>query len=179
MLRSKKGRSLTLCKTYTVYFSSATKRLGEQVCALLSGRSYAEEVVVTIRQILPIPAGISPKDAAAFSEVARTVWSTVFTMGRLSPGELFMGVQVGLGRLQFHMAKHQGVRVFVTAEIKLSSLLPKRLTVLVSKGAELRPRTKRLLYAEVEKTVWPAIGAGKVKPKLIQVFTVVTSSRSS
>ncbi|XP_056847797.1 uncharacterized protein LOC130498446 isoform X2 [Raphanus sativus] len=88
----------------------------------------------------------------------------------------FMGVQVGLGRLQFHMAKHQGVRVFVTAEIKLSSLLPKRLTVL---GAELRPRTKRLLYAEVEKTVWPAIGAGKVKPKLIQVFTVVTSSRSS
>lgn len=60
------------------------------MCALLSGGGYAEKVAVPVGQILPVPAGICLKDAAAFPEVACTVWSTVFMMGRLSPGESFL-----------------------------------------------------------------------------------------
>lgn len=61
-----------------------------QVCALLSGGGYAEKVAVPAGQVLPVPAGISLKDAASFPEVACTVWSTVFMMSRLSAGEMFL-----------------------------------------------------------------------------------------
>lgn len=61
-----------------------------QVCALLSGGGYAEKVAVPTGQVLPVPAGVSLKDAASFPEVACTVWSTVFMMSRLSAGETFL-----------------------------------------------------------------------------------------
>lgn len=60
------------------------------MCALLSGGGYAEKVAVPVGQVLPVPAGVSLKDATAFPEVACTVWSTVFMMGRLSPAESFL-----------------------------------------------------------------------------------------
>lgn len=60
------------------------------MCALLAGGGYAEKVAVPAGQVLPVPSGVSLKDAAAFPEVACTVWSTVFMMSRLSAGETFL-----------------------------------------------------------------------------------------
>ncbi|PRQ28783.1 putative NADPH:quinone reductase [Rosa chinensis] len=54
-------------------------KAGDQVCAVLTGGGYAEKVAVPAGQILPLPPGISLKDAASLPEVACTVWSTVFT----------------------------------------------------------------------------------------------------
>ncbi|KAK4858549.1 hypothetical protein QYF36_018264 [Acer negundo] len=65
-------------------------KVGDQVCALLSGGGYAEKVAVPAGQILPVPPGVSLKDAAAFPEVACTVWSTVFMTSHLSSGETFL-----------------------------------------------------------------------------------------
>src|SRR4051794_25491891 len=50
---------------------------GDEVCALLSGGGYAEKVAVPTGQVLPVPRGVSPVDAAALPEVACTVWSNV------------------------------------------------------------------------------------------------------
>lgn len=61
-----------------------------QVCALLSGGGYAEKVAVPAGQVLPLPPGVSLKDAGSLPEVACTVWSTVFMMSRLSAGETFL-----------------------------------------------------------------------------------------
>lgn len=61
-----------------------------QVCALIGGGGYAEKVAVPAGQVLPVPPGVSLQDAASFPEVACTVWSTVFMMSRLSPGETFL-----------------------------------------------------------------------------------------
>lgn len=61
-----------------------------QVCALLAGGGYAEKVAVPEGQVLPVPAGVSLKDAASFPEVACTVWSTIFMMSRLSKGETLL-----------------------------------------------------------------------------------------
>lgn len=47
-------------------------------------------MAVPTGQVLPVPAGVSLKDAASFPEVACTVWSTVFMMSRLSAGETFL-----------------------------------------------------------------------------------------
>jgi len=215
-------------------------KIGDQVCALLSGGGYAEKVAVPAGQVLPVPPGISLKDAASFPEVACTVWSTVFMMSRLSAGETFLihGGSSGIGTFAIQIAKYQGAKVFVTAgneeklafcknlgadvcinyktedfvarvkeatggkgvdfildnvgapyfqrnldilnvdgrlfiigfmggavtEVNLSGLLARRLTV---QAAGLRNRSKEnkaQIVSEVEKNVWPAIVAGKVKP---------------
>ena len=53
---------------------SASVRPGEQVCALLGGGGYAEQVAVPAGMVIPIPAGISMVEAATLPEV----WSTFY-----------------------------------------------------------------------------------------------------
>ncbi|KAG8482125.1 hypothetical protein CXB51_026788 [Gossypium anomalum] len=221
-------------------------KVGDQVCALLNGGGYAEKVAVHGGHVLPIPPGVSLKDAAGLPEAACTVWSTVFMMSRLSAGETFLvhGGSSGIGTFAIQIAKNKGATVLVTAgseeklafckklgadvcinykredfvsrakeetggkgvdvildcigasylqrnldslnfdgrlfiigfqggavtEIKLNTLLPKRLTV---QGAALRPRStenKAMVVSEVEKNVWPAVAAGKVKPIIYKSF---------
>src|SRR5438309_4733889 len=60
---------------------------GDEVCALLSGGGYAERVAVPAGQLLPVPAGVGLVEAAALPEVACTVWSNVFMLAGLRPGE--------------------------------------------------------------------------------------------
>uniref|UniRef100_F6HXH1 Enoyl reductase (ER) domain-containing protein n=1 Tax=Vitis vinifera TaxID=29760 RepID=F6HXH1_VITVI len=71
------------------------------VCALLSGGGHAEKVAVPAGQVLPVPSGVSLKDAAGIPEVACTVWSTVLMMSRLSAGETFLvhGGSIGIGTI--------------------------------------------------------------------------------
>ncbi|KAI4304335.1 hypothetical protein MLD38_039864 [Melastoma candidum] len=92
-------------------------KVGDQVCALLAGGGYAEKVAIPAGQVLPIPAGLSLKDAASFPEVACTVWSTVFMTSHLSAGETFLvhGGSSGIGTFAIQIAKYYGSRVFVTA----------------------------------------------------------------
>ncbi|KAE8652808.1 hypothetical protein Csa_022862 [Cucumis sativus] len=92
-------------------------KVGDQVCALLSGGGYAEKVAVPAGQLLPIPPGVSLKDAASLPEVACTVWSTVFMTSRLSRGETLLvhGGSSGIGTFAIQIAKYQGAKVFVTA----------------------------------------------------------------
>ncbi|KAK3188087.1 hypothetical protein Dsin_027648 [Dipteronia sinensis] len=92
-------------------------KVGDQVCALISGGGYAEKVAVPAGHVLPVPPGVSLKDAAAFPEVACTVWSTVFMTSHLSAGETFLvhGGSSGIGTFAIQIAKCQGVRVFATA----------------------------------------------------------------
>ncbi|XP_052201195.1 uncharacterized protein LOC127807407 [Diospyros lotus] len=215
-------------------------KIGDQVCALLSGGGYAEKVAVPAGQVLPIPEGVSLREAASFPEVACTVWSTVFMMSRLSAGETFLvhGGSSGIGTFAIQIAKYLGAKVFVTAgseeklaackalgadicinyktedfvtrvkeetqgkgvdvildsigasyfkrnldslnvggrlfiigfmggtitEVNLASLLAKRLTVQAAGLRNRTPENKAVIASEVEKNVWPAIAAGKVKP---------------
>ncbi|MBA0623331.1 hypothetical protein Godav_008802 [Gossypium davidsonii] len=92
-------------------------RVGDQVCALLSGGGYAEKVAVPAGQVLPIPLGVSLKEAAGLPEVACTVWSTVFMMSRLSARETFLvhGGSSGIGTFAIQIAKSKGATVFATA----------------------------------------------------------------
>ncbi|XP_074307645.1 uncharacterized protein LOC141642679 [Silene latifolia] len=92
-------------------------KVGDQVCALLGGGGYAEKVAVPAGHVLPVPTGISLKEAASFPEVACTVWSTVFMMSKLSEGESFLvhGGSSGIGTFAIQIAKYYGAKVFVTA----------------------------------------------------------------
>ena len=52
-------------------------QVGDEVCALLSGGGYAEQVAVPAGQLLPVPDGVGLVEAAALPEVASTVWSNL------------------------------------------------------------------------------------------------------
>ncbi|CAI5476924.1 unnamed protein product [Closterium sp. Yama58-4] len=92
-------------------------KVGDQVCALLAGGGYAEYVSVPESQILPVPDGVPLVDAAALPEAACTVWSTVFMMAKLQPGESFLvhGGSSGIGTFAIQLAKLLESRVFCTA----------------------------------------------------------------
>jgi putative PIG3 family NAD(P)H quinone oxidoreductase len=91
--------------------------VGDQVCALLSGGGYAEQVEVPATQLLPVPAGVSLVDAAALPEVVCTVWSNLFLTANLQPGQtvLIHGGSSGIGTMAIQLAREVGARVAVTA----------------------------------------------------------------
>ncbi len=89
---------------------------GTQVCALLSGGGYAEYVAVPAGQVAVVPRGVSLIDAAGLMEVACTVWSNVFMMGKLENGETLLahGGGSGIGTMAIQLGKAFGARVAVT-----------------------------------------------------------------
>ena len=91
--------------------------VGDQVCALLSGGGYAEQVAVPATQLLPVPKGVSLVDAAALPEVTSTVWSNLFMTANLQPGEtiLIHGGSSGIGTMAIQLARAVGARIAVTA----------------------------------------------------------------
>lgn len=90
--------------------------VGDPVCALLSGGGYAERVAVPAGQLLPVPQGLSLLEAAALPEVACTVWSNVFQLAGLQPGEVLLvhGGTSGIGTLAIQLAARHGARVLCT-----------------------------------------------------------------
>lgn len=94
--------------------------VGDEVCALLSGGGYAEKVAVPAGQLLPVPAGLDVRQAAALPEVTCTVWSNVFMVSHLRPGETLLvhGGSSGIGTMAIQLAKAAGVKVAVTAGTK-------------------------------------------------------------
>jgi NADPH2:quinone reductase len=91
--------------------------VGDQVCALLPGGGYAEYVMTPAAHCLPVPDGLSLKEAACLPETFFTVWSNVFTRGGLKAGERFLihGGSSGIGTTAIQLANAFGARVFVTA----------------------------------------------------------------
>ncbi len=90
--------------------------VGDEVCALLSGGGYAELVAVPAGQLLPVPAGVSLRHAAALPEVTCTVWSNVWMRAALQPGEVLLvhGGSSGIGTMAVQLATRFGARVFAT-----------------------------------------------------------------
>ncbi|MGW9197759.1 NAD(P)H-quinone oxidoreductase [Micromonospora chersina] len=91
--------------------------VGDEVCALLAGGGYAERVAVPAGQLLPVPAGVDPVDAAALPEVACTVFSNVVQLARLTEGETLLvhGGGSGIGTFAIQLGVALGATVVVTA----------------------------------------------------------------
>ncbi|WP_101525752.1 NAD(P)H-quinone oxidoreductase [Nocardioides houyundeii] len=91
--------------------------VGDEVCALLTGGGYAEQVAVPAGQLMPVPAGVDLVTAAALPEVACTVWSNVFMIAGLQAGDRFLvhGGGGGIGTMAIQLASALGAKVFTTA----------------------------------------------------------------
>ncbi len=90
---------------------------GDMVCALVQGGGYAEYCAAPLAQCLPMPAGLSPVQAASLPETFFTVWSNVFDRSALSEGEtlLVQGGTSGIGVTAIQMASALGHTVYATA----------------------------------------------------------------
>ena len=99
------GRGVTLWKP------------GDRVCALLPGGGYAEYVACDQTHALPIPEGMTLREAAALPETAFPVWSNVVIRGGLQAGERFLvhGGTSGIGTMAIQVARALGARVWATA----------------------------------------------------------------
>jgi len=91
--------------------------VGDKVCALLPGGGYAEFVTTPAAHALPVPSGLTMREAACLPETYFTVWSNVFMRGGLTAGERFLvhGGSSGIGTTAIQLANVFGARVFTTA----------------------------------------------------------------
>jgi NADPH:quinone reductase len=92
-------------------------KIGDRVCALVSGGGYAQLCVAPVGQCLPVPTEFTDAEAASLPETFFTVWSNVFDRARLQPGEtlLIQGGTSGIGVTAIQLAKALGATVIATA----------------------------------------------------------------
>ena len=91
--------------------------VGDEVCALLAGGGYAEQVAVPAAQLMRVPVGVPLDVAGALPEVACTVWSNVFMIANLQPGETLLvhGGAGGIGTFAIQLGVALGAHVYATA----------------------------------------------------------------
>ncbi|HXS40102.1 MAG TPA: NAD(P)H-quinone oxidoreductase [Stellaceae bacterium] len=93
-------------------------KVGDEVCALVTGGGYASHCVAPVPQCLPVPKGFSMVEAAALPETFFTVWHNVFERGKLRAGEsiLIHGGSSGIGTVAIQLARAFGASaIFATA----------------------------------------------------------------
>ena len=89
---------------------------GAQVCALLAGGGYAETAVAPAGQVLKIPSGLSPLQAAAIPEVFATAYLNLYQEAGLALGErvLLHAGASGVGTAALQLCRESGNPAFVT-----------------------------------------------------------------
>ncbi|HUZ74104.1 MAG TPA: NAD(P)H-quinone oxidoreductase [Stellaceae bacterium] len=92
-------------------------RVGDNVAALMVGGGYADYCAVPAVQCLPAPPSLSLIEAAALPECVMTVWSNVFELGALRPGDALLvhGGASGIGTTAIQLAHTLGATVYATA----------------------------------------------------------------
>jgi len=92
-------------------------KIGDKVCALVTGGGYAEYCTAAVSLCLPIPNGLNFTQAAALPETYFTVWSNLFDRAQLKANEtvLIHGGSSGIGTTAIQLAKAFGAKVIITA----------------------------------------------------------------
>jgi len=119
--------------------------VGDRACALLAAGGYASQVTVPAGQVMPVPDGIDLVTAAALPEATATVWSNVYMVAGLQPGEtiLVQGGAGGIGTTAIQLASRLGSRVLTTAGT------PEKLALCASLGADVTINYREQDFVEV------------------------------
>jgi putative PIG3 family NAD(P)H quinone oxidoreductase len=90
--------------------------VGDKLAGLTNGGGYAEFCVIDAEHCLPIPAGVTVRDAGGLPETYFTVWSNVFVGAGLKSGETFLvhGGAGGIGTTAIQLGKAFGAKVIAT-----------------------------------------------------------------
>lgn len=102
---------------YAIGSKVSTVKVGDRVCALLTGGAYAEYCIADETLCLTIPQNLDFIQAASLPEAFFTVWSTIFNLAKIQKHEILLvhGGSSGIGVTAIQLAKAFGMRVFITA----------------------------------------------------------------
>ncbi len=107
----------------------------EEVCirgdivGLMSNGGYAEFVVAPASSLVPIPDGLSDKEAAAVTLSTLTAWHALVSRADVKPGEsvLVLAAGSGVGSAAIQIAKLAGAQVIATASTEEKREMAKEL----------------------------------------------------
>jgi putative PIG3 family NAD(P)H quinone oxidoreductase len=91
-------------------------KIGDEVCALVSGGGYAERAAVPVDMLMPVPKNWTLQEAAALPEVFFTAFLNLFLEARLQAGEkvLIHGGASGVGTAAIQLAREAGCEIFTS-----------------------------------------------------------------
>jgi putative PIG3 family NAD(P)H quinone oxidoreductase len=94
--------------------------VGDEVCALLGGGGYAEQVAVPAAQLLPVPLGVDVEAAAALPEAVCTVWTGMRDTPPATAAStaLVHGGSGGIGTMAVQLLTARGFRVVTTTSAR-------------------------------------------------------------
>ena len=138
--------------------SANSLKIGDRVCALVSGGGYAELCVAPVGQCLPVPEGFTDIEAASLPETFFTVWSNVFDRAHLAKGEtvLIQGGSSGIGVTAIQIAKAFGATVIVTAGSD------EKCAACIALGADHAINYKNTAFPEAVKKLTNGLGVNVV-----------------
>lgn len=92
-------------------------KVGDRVCALLTGGGYAEVATAHEGSCLMLPSFLSFREGAALPETLFTVWANIFDDAKLKPGETLLvhGGTSGIGVTAIGLARAFNAKVIATA----------------------------------------------------------------
>ena len=92
-------------------------QVGDKVMGLTGYGAFAEEIVVAEQNLIPLPAGMSYQQGAAFTMVYGTSYYALKQRANLQPGEtlLVLGASGGVGLATVELGKAMGARVIACA----------------------------------------------------------------
>jgi len=125
--------------------------VGDRVCALVISGGYADQVAVPAGQLLAVPDNLTTIEAASFPEVLCTVWSNVFMLAALQPGETLLvhGGAGGIGTMAIQLAKALGATVVTTVGS------PTKADAVRGLGADLAINYREQDFAEALRAAYP------------------------
>lgn len=96
--------------------SGIDQQTGKEVCALLTSGGFAEYVAVNKNHIMPVPNGLTLKEAAILPEALITSWLNLVYLGNLSQNKkvLIHGGSSGLGTIAIQLANALQAHAFTT-----------------------------------------------------------------
>ena len=122
-------------------------KIGDKVCALVSGGGYSEYCLAPYQQCLPIPKNISFEEASTIPETFFTIWFNLFIRSRIEKNKkiLIHGGSSGIGTTAIQFAKNYGLEVFTTTRSNIKVVKCKKI------GAHHAINSKRINFEEFIK----------------------------
>lgn len=96
-------------------------KVGDEVCALIAGGGYAQYAVAPVRNVMPVPTGLSLMEAAIVPETFMTVWVHLFMRAGFTAGKsiLIHGGTSGIGTTATMLCRALGAtQIFTTVGSK-------------------------------------------------------------
>jgi len=144
---------------------------GSRVAAVTTYGGFAEAVAVEAAKAVPVPEGVSPRDAAALCLAYGTVLHALQDRAALRPGEtlLVLGAAGGVGLAAVQIGKLLGARVIAAAssDRKLAACRAEGADALVNYAAEnWREEVRSLTEGRGADVVFDPVGGAFTEPAL-------------